>query len=122
MDDDLVRQQSQELLKFRVVSRRSNCPPILSTFSGLASDTDEVLKERLYHHYRDLFKGSWLSILLSFLLMRKLALGFTTYLVPVGWVLSIFSGQPFYYELADLNLRVPQEISKHRSEPVRSAF
>jgi hypothetical protein len=90
MDDDLVRQQSQQLLKFRVVSRWPKSPPILSTFSGLASDTDELVMERLYQHYRDMFKNSWLSTLLSFVLMRKLALGFTTYLVPVGWVFPIF--------------------------------
>lgn len=83
-DDHLDQKQPQRLMKFKIVSKLPKFPPTLSTFNCLASDSDVFLMERLRSHHEHMYTYSKWSTLLSFVLMRKLTLGFATILIPVS--------------------------------------
>ena len=82
-DDCAKEKLPQQIMKLRVVSKMPRSPPTLSTFSCLTSDSDAVLIERLQCHYKRSDTHSKRSAILRFVLMRKVALGFATYQVPV---------------------------------------
>ena len=90
-DDYVDEKQPQRLLKLKVVSKLPKSPPKLSTFSCLASDSDAVLMERLRYHHERVYTCSRWSTLLSFVLVRKVTLGFATYLMGVSQVSSVFT-------------------------------
>ena len=82
-DDCVNEKQPQQLMKLQVVSKTPRSPPTLSTFSYLTSDSDAVVIERLRSHSKRSDTSSKRSAILRFVLMRKLALGFATYQIPV---------------------------------------
>ena len=88
-DDYVNGKQSQQLMKFELVSKLPRSPPTLSTFSCLTSDSDSVLIERLHSHCKRLDIYSKRSVILRFFLMRRLTLGFTTYQIPVCHILLV---------------------------------
>lgn len=89
-DDCVNRKQPQQLMKLQIVTKLPRSLPTLSTFSCLTSDSDFVLVERLHSHLKrsdTLSKG---SAILRFVLMRKLALGFAAYQIPVCQTFVVF--------------------------------
>src|SRR5947209_3998408 len=95
MDSKFHEQQPQQLRKLRVVLRRPNSAPTLSILCVLASDSDYVLMGRLRQCHLETFKDSWSSTILNFVMMRKLVLGYTTYMVPVSRTHRTFFRSPF---------------------------
>lgn len=95
--DCVHEKQPQRLLKLKVVSKLPNSRPTLSTFSYLASDSDAVLMERLRCHHEHLYTCSRWSTILGFVLVRKVTLGFATYLIGVSQVFlsSIDTPSPY---------------------------